>query len=107
MDSIRYFKLANKGAFVTRIYVNYRLESEKEWKKWKPSGYSDICAAAERTQDLKELGIPDGTHVRLLAYVALGHDNESDEEFLYVSSSGETASYQISGTTLSNKLHRV
>ena len=107
MDSIRYFKLANKGAFVTRIYVKYRLEGEKEWKKWKPSGYADICTAAERTQDLRELGIPDGTHVRLFAYVALGNDNESDEEFLYVSSSGETASYQISGTTLSNKLRRV
>ena len=103
METIRYIKLKNKGGFVAKIHVSYRPEGEKSWKTWSPSGYADICAAAERTQDLKELGIADGSHVRLKAFVALGKDNLADEEYLFFSSSGATAAYEISGTTLINK----
>lgn len=104
MDTIRYIKLQNAGGFVTRINVRYRPGDSGDWKTWKPSGYADICAGAERTQDLKDLGIPDGTHVSLTAFVVLGKDNEAKEEYRFFSSDGKTASYKISGTTLSNKL---
>lgn len=104
MDTIRYFKLQNAGGFVARINVTYRLDGEGNWRKWKPSGYADICLGAERTQDLKELGIPNGTHVRLIAFVALGKDNHAKEEYVFSSGDGKTASYKISGTTLINDL---
>lgn len=104
MDMIRYFKLQNAGGFVAHIDVSYQPYGKKDWETWKPSGYADICLGAERTQDLKELGIVDGTPVRLIAFVALGKDNHAKEEYIFSSSSGKTASYRISGTTLSNKL---
>lgn len=102
MDTIRYFKLSNKGGFVTRIHVRYRNEGEENWKEW--SGSGDICIDAERTQDLKDLGIANGTHVNLLAFVVWGSDHTASEEYIFSSESGKTASYEISGTTLINHL---
>lgn len=104
MDTIRYFKLQNSGGFVARINVSYRPDGEQNWKTWKPSDYADICAGGERTQDLTELGIPDGTHVRLVAFVALGKDHQAEQEFIFSSDGRKTASYEVSGTTLINHL---
>ncbi len=107
MDKIRYFKLKNNGAFVVKMRViwsgadGHGNESHGEYE---PNGYHDICAAAERVIDLNSTKIPDSATVQLKAVVALGKNKVADEKFIYDSKSGDTASYKISGTTLSNKL---
>ena len=105
MDAVRYFKLENSGGFIARIHVNYRIGGEESWKIWKPAGYADICASGERTQDLKELDIEDGSHVRLVAFIRGGSDQIAAEEYIFYSNIGRTAAYKVSGTTLDSKLN--
>ncbi len=104
MKTVRYFKLHNSGGFVARLYVDHRRDDEQTWSIWKPSGYADICAGAERTQDLKEAGIENGSHVRLFAFVAGGVDKTAGEEYIFDPNSSSMAVYEISGTTLINSL---
>jgi len=114
MDTVRYFKLRNTGGFVARIAVLYKKKHTDEhgnisydanWSEWNPSGYHDICAGAERTSDLKEIGLPEGSQVQLKAKVVAGKGKTSDT-YEYSSVGGKMASYKISGTTLSNSLER-
>lgn len=104
MDAVRYYKLRNQGLFVSRLYVNYRPGGEESWKTWKPAGYADICIGGERTQDLKELGIEDGSHVRLIAYIAAGSEQIAMEEYIFYSNAGRTASYMVSGDVVYSSL---
>ena len=113
--AIRYFKLQNKGAFVVRMKIEWtNIEDGNESHGvYEPSGYHDICAAAERTIDLKELkknnGSPllsEGAKVKLKAVVVAGKDKVS-EEFTYSPSSGDTATFKITGTTLINTLTQI
>lgn len=105
MENVRSFKLKNNGAFVARIQV-LKLLGDK-WHNIAPtSGYRDILKHAERTVDLKGIpGLSAGEKVKLKAEVILGKDNTATEEFLY-DPAGLAVVYEISGTTLSNKLKR-
>ncbi len=105
MENIRTFKLRNKGGFVARLFIEYRASDKDSWNTWKPDGYSDICAAAERSVDIADTGIASGSHVRLHAFVLSGSDRTASEEFIYSKDVGTTAAYNITGTTLINKLH--
>ncbi|WP_276417050.1 hypothetical protein [Lactococcus petauri] len=68
--------------------------------------YRDILKHAERTVDLKGIpGLSAGEKVKLKAEVILGKDKTATEEFLY-DPAGLAVVYEISGTTLSNKLKR-
>ncbi len=104
MNTVRYFKLHNSGGFVARLCVDHRRDDEQNWSVWKPSGYADICAGAERTVDLKGTGIEDGSHVRLFAFVAGGADKTAGEEYIFDPNASGMAAYEISGTTLNNSL---
>lgn len=114
MDTVRYFKLKNTGAFVARIKVEYKarhadssgnISYDAEWKSWDPSGYHDICASAERTVDLcKDANLPEGSQVRLKAVVVAGSDKTSSDHYIYQSTSPNTAVYKIKGATFSNSL---
>ena len=51
MNSVRYFKLLNGGAFVAQIVIEYRekqtddkgdVSYEAQWKTWFTPGYRDI-----------------------------------------------------------------
>lgn len=117
MDTVRYFKLKNTGAFVARIKVEYKekhvdssgnVSYDAEWKGWNPSGYHDICASAERTVDLcNDAKLPEGAVVRLKAIVKLGSDQTSTDQYIYQKTSPNTAAYKIKGTTLNNSLERI
>jgi hypothetical protein len=48
--------------------------------------------------------VPEGNLVKLHANVTAGSDKVANEEFKFSKSSGKTAKYTISGTTLSNSL---
>ncbi len=104
MNTVRYFKLHNSGGFVARLYVDHRRDEGQNWNIWKPSGYADICAGAERTLDLRETGIENGSHVRLFAFVAGGVDKTAGEEYIFDPNASSTAVYKISGTTLIDSL---
>ncbi|MDD3252146.1 MAG: hypothetical protein PHV18_06270 [Lachnospiraceae bacterium] len=114
---VRYFKLHNTGGFVARIIVHYKekykspagiISYDAEWKNWESPNYSDICASSERTVDLKnDVNLKSGTLVKLRAYVMAGTDREAGEQYTYDEDSGKTAAYEISGTTLTSKLHKV
>ncbi len=114
MDDIRYFKLHNRGAFVARIHILYKAPSiddkgnisyPAEFSEWKQHGYNDICAGAERTVDLlKDANMSDGTVVKLRVVIPLGKSREASEQFMFQSSSGKMASYEITGTTLISHL---
>lgn len=119
MDDVRYIKLHNSGGFVTRIHLMYKLPKDDghgnisypaEFSEWKNHGYADICASAERTVDLlKDVDlsngtVPDGTIVKLKATIPLGSAREASEQYAFYSSSGKTASYNISGTSLNAHL---
>lgn len=107
MGAIRYFRLMNQGAFICRLHVNYRPGGEESWKTWEPAEYADIYTAAERTVDMKELGIEDGTHVRLIAFIVSGSHQIAAEEYIFYSNIGRTAAYKASGTLLSSRLNLV
>lgn len=102
VNTIRYFRLHNSGGFVARIQVVWSHNGKKDI--YKGSGYRDICIHGERTLDLTTTGIPDGATVQLKADVRLGRDNTAFETFTYRKNAGETASYDVSGTTLDNEL---
>ncbi len=117
MDTIRYFKLMNQGAFVAQIVIEYKerhtdaqgnVSYDAEWKTWYTEGYRDILQYAERTVDLMmDSPIPDGSQVRLYAYVALGNSLTSTDQYIYQKTSAHMAVYEISGTTLNDDLQRI
>lgn len=117
MDTIRYFKLMNQGAFVAQIVIEYKerhmdahgnVSFDAEWKTWFTKGYRDILQYAERTVDLMmDSPIPDGSQVRLYAYVAAGISLTSVDQYMYQKTSAHMAVYEISGTTLNDELRRV
>ncbi|MFA5658169.1 MAG: hypothetical protein WC900_02675 [Oscillospiraceae bacterium] len=108
MDKIRYLKLKNAGAFVVHMVIIWDGDDgngNESHGTYEPSGYHDICAAAERTIDLNDnTKIPNGATVKLKADVVWGKDKTASEEYIYDNSCGGIAEYKISGTTLNNKL---
>ena len=111
MENIRYIKLKNKGGFVAKITVQYKgkhtdehgnVSYDAEWKSWHSDGYRDICAAAERTVDLTDSDIPDGSQVRLKAVIVAGRDHTASEQSIYNKESSKMAFYKVSGTTYIN-----
>ena len=110
MNELRYFKLKNKGAFVARMRILWNAVDDTGKKysgEYEPSGYHDICAEAERIIDLTDANIPNGAEVYLKAIVVMGKDNTASERYIYQKNSAMTASYEISKTTLNNKLELV
>lgn len=117
MNTVRYFKLQNDGAFVAQIVIEYKerhvdgkgnVSFDAEWKSWFTPGYRDILASAERSVDLAtDSNIPDGSQVRLHVYVAAGYSNPSNNQFIFSKTSAAQAVYEISGTTLNNYLQLV
>ena len=117
METVRYFKLMNQGAFVAQIVIEYKeryvdaqgnVSYDAEWKTWYTEGYRDILQYAERTVDLMmDSPIPDGSQVRLYAYVGLGNSLTSTDQYIYQKKSAHMAVYEISGTTLNDELVRV
>ena len=117
MNTLRYLKLQNDGAFVAQIVMEYRerhtdgqgnVSFAGEWKSWYTAGYRDILQYAERSVDLaKDSNIPNGSQVRLHVYVAAGYSNPSVQQYIYDETSGAQAVYEISGTTLNNYLKLV
>lgn len=108
MKDIRHIKLHNSGAFVAHMIIEWaghNSSGEEITGKYEEKGYHDICASAERTIDLKNgTGIPNGAIVTLHAYVVAGSGKNAKESFTYDENSGKMAVYEISGTTLINKL---
>ncbi len=114
MNSVRYFKLLNGGAFVAQIVIEYRekqtddkgdVSYEASWKTWFTPGYRDVLQFAERTVDLlHDSPIPDGAQVRINVFVAAGNSAPASEQFVYDKTSGAMACYNITGTTLNNQL---
>ncbi len=105
---IRYFKLKNSGAFISRMKIEWtHMDGSHESRgTYEPNGYHDICAGAERTIDMNEAGIPNNSTVKLKAVVVGGKDKTS-ESYAYAATNSDTASYEISGTTLINKLEKI
>ena len=114
MNTVRYFKLLNGGAFVAQIVIEYRekqvddkgdVSYDAEWKSWFTSGYRDILQFAERTVDLlNDSPIPDGAQVRIHPFVAAGTCDPAAQQFIYDRTSGSMACYSLTGTTLNNSL---
>lgn len=103
ITTVKAFTLHNDGAFVARIRIHWINPVDGSSGDYEPSGYHDICAAAERTLNLSEAGFAEGTLVRLHAVVVLGKDKDADRYYSY-SANGGIADYTISGTTLINSL---
>ena len=101
-NSVRYFQLHNSAAVAARMQLKWSLGARSG--TYEEDGYHDVCAASERTIDMKNTGIPDGATVYLHASVPLGDDDTADERFIYDSISGETASYKLSGTAFKTNL---
>lgn len=114
MDTLRYINLYNKGGFVARIHLLYKIPQKDahgnisypaEFSQWKPSGYADICVLSERTVDLvNDTNFPDGTIVKLKAFILAGRDRTAAEQYEFRRDSGKTVKYRVSGTSLFAKL---
>lgn len=108
MNNVRFFKMKNLGGFVARMEIIWNLGDNmgnESSGTYKPTGYQDVCVGAERTIDLNDnTNIPNGAAVRLKAEVVLGIDRVGDEMFIYDNSCSGIAEYEVSGTTLINKL---
>lgn len=102
VNAIRYFTLHNKAAVVARMQICWELGTQHG--VYEESGYHDVCAAGERTVDLLLSDIPDGATVQLKVNVVAGKDSKANETFIYDSRAAKTVYYELSGTTLKNKL---
>lgn len=116
--TVRYFKLTNKGGFVAQMKIKWTHYTQIEEggniirKKngsgsYELSGYRDICLHGERTIDMKNTDIPDGSEVYLEIIVCGGYDRKTKELYIYSSTASDTASYKISGTTCSSNFKKV
>ncbi len=107
MAKIRYIKLHNGGGFVTQMRINYTYsENGNEIHgTYTKSGYKDITLGKSDTIDLKDIPkISEGSTVNLTAIVVWGKDKTAKQFHTYDPNSTKTASYVITGTTLSNHL---
>lgn len=96
------FALTNAGGFVAKIYFMYTPPGSSDMKR---SSTGNSILLGQTGQDTPgQLGVPNGSTVYLYVDVVWGSDNHSGTGYLYDSSSGVTASYTISGTTLDNTL---
>ena len=102
MQQISKFELQNNGLFIARMQIEYFSEESSTWIYAKRSG--DIMTGFEKTVDPGAYGVPDGSMVRLTAYVVWGTNNEADQMFTYKKNSGQVAQYRISGTLHHNYL---
>lgn len=100
ITGIRYFKLKNSGIFRVRLEVKYTDPSTGKSVTWKSGLYNK---GTTKTVDLASFIPRAGVRVKLNAFVQAGKDKSSGE-FYYHPDSTQTASFTISGTTLSNKL---
>ena len=105
LREIEQFQLKNNGGFVTRIQFEYYDENSNEWKHVKGTG--DITLGFDKKAEPGDYGVPEGSMVKLYAYVAWGTDNHASQMFIYKKNCGHIASYKISGTTLNNHLEYI
>lgn len=105
LREIEKIQLKNNGGFVTRIQFEYFDESSNNWKH--VNGTGDITLGFDKQAEPGDYGVPEGSMVKLYAYVAWGTDNHASQMFIYKKNCGYIASYKISGTTLNNHLEYV
>lgn len=105
LREIEKFQLKNNGGFVTRIQFEYFNENSNEWTH--VNGTGDITLGFDKTAEPGDYGVPEGSMVKLYAYVAWGTDNHASQMFIYKKNCGHIAAYKISGTTLNNHLEYV
>lgn len=98
MEIIRAIQLTNKGVFVARLKV------------WNTSGSvvttQDILAGKTATIDLNQYlnKFNDGDTITVGVVVVVGRNKKSSRQFIYRAGALDIARFEISGTTLSNKL---
>jgi len=102
MADIGYYSLQNKGAFVAKLAFEYYNASKSKWIRTTFVG--EITVGKTKKASPGDWGVPDGSQVRLFAFVVAGSDKTASEQFTYRKNTGSTANYSISGTTLINKL---
>jgi hypothetical protein len=104
---IQKFSLKNGGGFVARIHVIAHLPTPTAnvWGKEQVfEDQTDIPLGQEHEVDPGRLGVPDGSQVKLKAFVVWGNDNSAAQAFIYKSAANRKARYTITGTTGSNEL---
>ena len=104
MDSVGKFSLKNQGGYVVKMGFQY-LESGNsgDWKRTdKETG--KILLGQSKSADPGDLGVPDGSTVRIYADIEAGPDKHGGQNFLYQSGGAKTANYSCSGTTLDSRL---
>ncbi|MCL2496624.1 MAG: hypothetical protein FWF04_04330, partial [Clostridiales bacterium] len=102
MADIGFFSLQNKGGFVAKLAFEYFNASKQKWIRTVYVG--DITLGKSIKASPGDYGVPDGSYVRLVAFVVAGSDKTASEQFTYRKNTGSTAKYTISGTTLINSL---
>ena len=102
MADIGFFSLKNDGLFVARLEFEYFDKNTNKWVHRKGTG--DITVGNSQKASPGDYGVPEGSLVRLVAFVVWGSDNTSGEQFTYKKCNGNIANYTISGTTLINNL---
>ncbi|MCA6219303.1 hypothetical protein [Photorhabdus antumapuensis] len=101
LQEVGKMSLKNSGGFIARIQFSYM---DGDGEKHLSNKGNDINLGATKTADPGDLGVPDGAMIFMHVSVVWGNDNEARQTFLYKKGSQSTASYVISGTTLSNDL---
>ncbi|EYU15571.1 hypothetical protein [Photorhabdus aegyptia] len=101
LQEIGKMSLKNSGGFVARIQFSYM---DGDGEKHLSKQGNNITLGLTDTVDPGDLGVPDGSIVFMHVFVVWGNDNEARKAFLYKKGSQALASYDISGTTLSNDL---
>ncbi|KGJ12072.1 hypothetical protein EQ718_16545 (plasmid) [Paracoccus versutus] len=99
---IEKFSLRNGGGFVAKLHVVAAPPDGGSSQTYEEN--SDIPLGQEKTVDLGSLKIPEGSRVKLKAFVVWGNDNVAEQAFIYRKGTNKTARYSITGTTLDNQL---
>ena len=100
-DKVGHVSLHNGGGFVVKMEFKYTTDGVN----WKTSNQTDSFPLGKtKNVDPGDLGVPDGSIIKLKAIVVAGKDNEAQQQFLYDKGHSVTAEYTMTGTTLNNTL---
>lgn len=106
LQQVQYIACINEAAFVMNFSIQY-LESDGNWKtsEWNSGNYP--VGRTVKSPDLASLGVPaDAIAITPYVHAILGVHNTGTPMVTYAAN-GQTASYKVSGTTLSYSVTQV
>lgn len=93
MQVVNQITCVNNGGFIQKFQVKWENDGASGWTDYYPNPES-------KTFDLNNFKIPEGAEVWIEVHAYLGKTKSSDQHVKYSSSAQATATYKVTGGTL-------